>query len=225
MDPCADASRGCAVIMPEAMVDGETITEEEASAPGWIDAFRRREKSSTTTTGRTASTRIGALRTGTVTRVAAVSRLPNSQRITTMSSYTPERAWIYVATITAQQLQIQELTRQLPAALAHQSSLAPPLSPAPTPYTLSSPAPAEKSINTAPSAASSRAYSPTRKPPQKRRSPFSDTIAPHERDVVRETACFLESFKQRIMSCFTRLEKRVALSTRTWPPSTPTSPP
>ncbi|KAL3244200.1 hypothetical protein MRX96_047238 [Rhipicephalus microplus] len=52
MDPCADASRGCAVIMLEAMVDGKTITEEEASVPGWIDAIRRREKSSTTTTGR-----------------------------------------------------------------------------------------------------------------------------------------------------------------------------
>ncbi|KAL3243678.1 hypothetical protein MRX96_020117 [Rhipicephalus microplus] len=30
--------------MPEAMVDGETITEEEASAPGWINAIRRRSK-------------------------------------------------------------------------------------------------------------------------------------------------------------------------------------
>ncbi|KAL3244558.1 hypothetical protein MRX96_047165 [Rhipicephalus microplus] len=41
--------------MPEAMVDGETITEEEASAPGWIDAIRRRGKSSTTTTGKLAA--------------------------------------------------------------------------------------------------------------------------------------------------------------------------
>ncbi|KAL3201374.1 hypothetical protein MRX96_042925 [Rhipicephalus microplus] len=58
-DPCAGASRPCAVIMPEAMVDGETITEEEASAPGWIDAIRPRAKSSTTTTGKPAGARIG----------------------------------------------------------------------------------------------------------------------------------------------------------------------
>ncbi|KAL3241477.1 hypothetical protein MRX96_002587 [Rhipicephalus microplus] len=72
-DPCAGASRPCAVIMPEAMVDGETITEEEASAPGWIDAIRRRAKSSTTTTGKPAGARIGARRTGAVTMVAATS--------------------------------------------------------------------------------------------------------------------------------------------------------
>ncbi|KAH7934523.1 hypothetical protein HPB51_029112 [Rhipicephalus microplus] len=58
------------------MVDGETITEEEASAPGWIEAIRRRAKSSTTTTGKPARARIGARRTGAVTRVAAASRLP-----------------------------------------------------------------------------------------------------------------------------------------------------
>ncbi|KAH7964319.1 hypothetical protein HPB51_024610 [Rhipicephalus microplus] len=58
------------------MVEGETITEEEASAPGWIDAIRRRAKSSTTTTtGKPAGARVGALRTGAVTRVAAASRL------------------------------------------------------------------------------------------------------------------------------------------------------
>ncbi|KAL3212559.1 hypothetical protein MRX96_007971 [Rhipicephalus microplus] len=62
--------------MPEAMVDGETITEEEASAPGWIDAIRLRANSSTTTTGKPAGTRIGARRTGAVMRVAAASRLP-----------------------------------------------------------------------------------------------------------------------------------------------------
>ncbi|KAL1474924.1 hypothetical protein MTO96_037661 [Rhipicephalus appendiculatus] len=62
--------------MPEAMVDGETITDEEASASGWIDAIRRRAKSSTTTTGKPAGARIGALRTGAATRVAAASRLP-----------------------------------------------------------------------------------------------------------------------------------------------------
>ncbi|KAL3218289.1 hypothetical protein MRX96_031617 [Rhipicephalus microplus] len=62
--------------MLEAMVDGETITEEEASAPGWIEAIRRRAKSSTTTTGKPARARIGARRTGAVTRVAAASRLP-----------------------------------------------------------------------------------------------------------------------------------------------------
>ncbi|KAH6938456.1 hypothetical protein HPB50_009390 [Hyalomma asiaticum] len=116
------------------------------------------------------------------------------------------------ATITAQQLQIQELTRQLQAALARLSSPAPPPpSPAPTPpQTPSPPAPAEESMNTAPSVASSRASSPTRRPPHKRRSPSSDAIAPHERNVVRETACFLESFEQRIMTRFTRLEERVA---------------
>ncbi|KAL3226313.1 hypothetical protein MRX96_025213 [Rhipicephalus microplus] len=53
--------------MSEAIVDGETITEEEASAPGWIDAIRRRAKSSTTTTGKPAGARIGARRTGAVT--------------------------------------------------------------------------------------------------------------------------------------------------------------
>ncbi|KAL3182582.1 hypothetical protein MRX96_034507 [Rhipicephalus microplus] len=61
--------------MTEAMVNGEMITEEEASAPGWIDAIRRREKSSTTTTGKPAGACIGARRTGAVTRVAAASRL------------------------------------------------------------------------------------------------------------------------------------------------------
>ncbi|KAL1486981.1 hypothetical protein MTO96_031137 [Rhipicephalus appendiculatus] len=80
--------------MPEAMVDGETITDEEASAPGWIDAIRRRAKSSTTTTGKPAGARIGALRTGAATRVAAASRLPRCQRIITVSSSAPEVAWI-----------------------------------------------------------------------------------------------------------------------------------
>ncbi|KAH8031188.1 hypothetical protein HPB51_013645 [Rhipicephalus microplus] len=58
------------------MMEGETITEEEASVPGWIDDIRRRAKSSTTTTGKPAGARIGARRTGAVTRVAAASRLP-----------------------------------------------------------------------------------------------------------------------------------------------------
>ncbi|KAH7958003.1 hypothetical protein HPB51_012064 [Rhipicephalus microplus] len=58
------------------MVDGETITEQGTSAPGWIDAIRRRAKSSTTTTGKLAGACIGALRTGAVTKVAAASRLP-----------------------------------------------------------------------------------------------------------------------------------------------------
>ncbi|KAL3184311.1 hypothetical protein MRX96_032112 [Rhipicephalus microplus] len=62
--------------MLEAMVDGKTITKKEASAPGWIDDNRRLAKSSTTTTGKPASARIGTLRTGAVTRVAAASRLP-----------------------------------------------------------------------------------------------------------------------------------------------------
>ncbi|KAH7973271.1 hypothetical protein HPB52_023336 [Rhipicephalus sanguineus] len=96
------------------------------------------------------------------------------------------------ATIAAQQLQIQELSLQLQAALAP-----------------------EESMNTAPSAASSRASSPTRRPPHKRRSPSSDAIAPHERDVVRETASFLEAFEQRFMARFARLEERVvAIDTR-----------
>ncbi|KAH8042496.1 hypothetical protein HPB51_023544 [Rhipicephalus microplus] len=58
------------------MVDEKTITKKEASAPGWIDDNRRLAKSSTTTTGKPASARIGTLRTGAVTRVAAASRLP-----------------------------------------------------------------------------------------------------------------------------------------------------
>ncbi|KAH7973578.1 hypothetical protein HPB49_002807 [Dermacentor silvarum] len=75
------------------------------------------------------------------------------------------------ATIAAQQLQIQELSRQLQAALARLSSPAPstPPSPATAPsQTPSQPAPAEEPMNTAPSAASSRASSPTRHPPHKR---------------------------------------------------------
>ncbi|KAH7946882.1 hypothetical protein HPB52_005644 [Rhipicephalus sanguineus] len=62
--------------MPEAMVEGEPITHEEASAPGWIDAIGRRAISSATTTGKPAGASIGALRTGAATRVAAASRLP-----------------------------------------------------------------------------------------------------------------------------------------------------
>ncbi|KAL1485623.1 hypothetical protein MTO96_047280 [Rhipicephalus appendiculatus] len=65
-------------------------------------------------------------------------------------------------------------------------------------------------MNTAPSGASSRASSPTHRPPHKHRSPSSDAIGPHEPEVVRETACFLEAFKQRVMTRFTRLEERVA---------------
>ncbi|KAH7967843.1 hypothetical protein HPB52_002914 [Rhipicephalus sanguineus] len=62
--------------MPEAMVEGEPITHEEASAPGWIDAIRRRATSSTTTTSKPAGASVGALRTGAASRVAAASRLP-----------------------------------------------------------------------------------------------------------------------------------------------------
>ncbi|KAL3209963.1 hypothetical protein MRX96_052304 [Rhipicephalus microplus] len=51
--------------------------KKEASVPGWIDAIRRRAKSSTTITGKPAGAHIGALRTGAVTRVAAPSRLPS----------------------------------------------------------------------------------------------------------------------------------------------------
>ncbi|KAH7979841.1 hypothetical protein HPB49_011573 [Dermacentor silvarum] len=76
------------------------------------------------------------------------------------------------ATIAAQQLQIQELSRQLHAALAP-----------------------EEPMNTAPSAASSRAS--------------SDDVAP-ERDIVRKTACFLEAFEQCVMARFVRLEERIA---------------
>ncbi|KAH8024485.1 hypothetical protein HPB51_025112 [Rhipicephalus microplus] len=57
------------------MVNGERITEGEASAPGWIDAIRRRAKSLTTTTGKPAGARFGARPTGAMTRVAAASRL------------------------------------------------------------------------------------------------------------------------------------------------------
>ncbi|KAH7978707.1 hypothetical protein HPB49_006404 [Dermacentor silvarum] len=104
------------------------------------------------------------------------------------------------ATIAAQQLQIQELSRQLQAALAR---LYPPSQTPPQP------APAEEPMNTAPSAASSRASSPTRHPPHKRRSPSSDDVAP-ERDIVCKTACFLEAFEQRVMVRFVRLEERSA---------------
>ncbi|XP_049274235.1 uncharacterized protein LOC125759460 [Rhipicephalus sanguineus] len=121
------------------------------------------------------------------------------------------------AAIAAQQLQIQELSLQLQAALARLFSPAPPPpSPAPAPTRMPSPpVPAEESMNTAPSAASSRASSPTRRPPHKRRSPSSDAIAPHERDVVRETVSFLEAFEQRFTARFARLEERVvAIDTR-----------
>lgn len=64
-------------------------------------------------------------------------------------------------------------------------------------------------MNTAPSAASSRASSPTRHPPHKRRSPSSDDVAP-ERDIVRKTTSFLEAFEQRVMARFVRLEERIA---------------
>ncbi|KAH7977840.1 hypothetical protein HPB49_003717 [Dermacentor silvarum] len=112
------------------------------------------------------------------------------------------------ATIAAQQLQIQELSSQLQAALARLSSPAP--SPPPCPATAPSqtppqPAPAEEPMNTAPSAASSRASSPSRHPPHKRRSPSSDDVAP-ERDSVCKTDCFLEAFEQRVMARFVRLE-------------------
>ncbi|KAH7953745.1 hypothetical protein HPB49_011819 [Dermacentor silvarum] len=70
------------------------------------------------------------------------------------------------------------------------------------------PAPAELPMNTAPSATSSRASSPTRCPPHKRRSPSSDDVEP-ERDIVRQTACFLEAFEQRVMARFAQLEERI----------------
>ncbi|KAL1473071.1 hypothetical protein MTO96_038943 [Rhipicephalus appendiculatus] len=60
--------------MPEAMVEGEPITKDEATAP--IDAIRLLATSSTTTTGKPGGALIGALRTGTATGVADVSRLP-----------------------------------------------------------------------------------------------------------------------------------------------------
>lgn len=114
------------------------------------------------------------------------------------------------ATIAAQQLQIQELSRQLQAALARLSSPAPPPSPTPTPTKPPAPpASAVEPMNTAPSAASSCASSPARCPPHKRRSPSSDAVA-SERDVVRHTASFLEAFEQRIMVRFAQLEERVA---------------
>ncbi|KAH7967063.1 hypothetical protein HPB49_022130 [Dermacentor silvarum] len=114
--------------------------------------------------------------------------------------------------IAAQQLQIQELSRQLQAAQARLSSPAP--SPPPCPATAASQtppqlAPAVEPMNTAPSTASSRASSPTRDPPHKRRSPSSDDVAP-ERDIVRKTAFFLEAFEQRVMARFVRLEERIA---------------
>ncbi|KAH7980193.1 hypothetical protein HPB49_013729 [Dermacentor silvarum] len=116
------------------------------------------------------------------------------------------------ATIAAQQLQIQELSRQLQAALARLSSPAPSPSPCPATAPSQTPsqlAPAEEPMNTVPSAASSRASSPTRHPPHKRRSPSSDDVAP-ERDIVRKTTSFLEAFEQRVMACFVRLKERIA---------------
>ncbi|KAH7949392.1 hypothetical protein HPB49_009301 [Dermacentor silvarum] len=116
------------------------------------------------------------------------------------------------ATIAAQQLQIQELSRMLQAALARLSSPAPSPSPCPATTPSQTPpqlAPAEEPMNTAPSAASSRASSPTRHPPHKRRSTSSDDVAP-ERDIVRKTTSFLEAFEQRVMARFVRLEDRIA---------------
>ncbi|KAH7958820.1 hypothetical protein HPB49_005435 [Dermacentor silvarum] len=116
------------------------------------------------------------------------------------------------ATIAAQQIQIQELSRQLQAALARLSSPAPSPRPCPAPapsQTTPQMAPAEAPMNTAPSAASSRASSPSRRPPHKCRSPSSDDVAP-ERETILKTACFLEAFEQRVMARFARLEERVA---------------
>ncbi|KAH7931834.1 hypothetical protein HPB49_025831 [Dermacentor silvarum] len=116
------------------------------------------------------------------------------------------------ATIAAQQLQIQELSRQLQAALARLSSPAPSPSPCPATAPSQTPpqlAPAEEPMNTAPLAASSRASSPTRHPPHKRRSPSSDDVSA-ERDIVRKTTSFLEAFEQRVMARFVRLEERIA---------------
>ncbi|KAH7953446.1 hypothetical protein HPB49_008706 [Dermacentor silvarum] len=87
------------------------------------------------------------------------------------------------ATIAAQQLQIQELSHHLQAALPRLSTPAP--SPPPCPatapsQTLPQPAPAEEPMNTAPSVASSRASSATLHPPHKCRSPSSDDVAPEQ---------------------------------------------
>ncbi|KAH7980672.1 hypothetical protein HPB49_018148 [Dermacentor silvarum] len=115
-------------------------------------------------------------------------------------------------------------TTTSPAALARLSYPAPSAPPCPATapsQTPPQPAPAEEPMNTAPLAASSRASSPTRHPPHKRRSPSSDDVAP-ERDIVRKTACFLEAFEQRriasvdnrvatIESHLTALDTRVAV--------------
>ncbi|XP_049518660.1 uncharacterized protein LOC125943408 [Dermacentor silvarum] len=73
--------------MPE--VEGEPITQEEASAPGWIEAIRRR---ATTTTGKPAGARIGEpeLRRG----LQPPAGSPRCQRIITVSSSTTEVDWI-----------------------------------------------------------------------------------------------------------------------------------
>ncbi|XP_049520575.1 xyloside xylosyltransferase 1-like [Dermacentor silvarum] len=79
--------------MPEAMVEGGAITQEEASAPGWIEAIRRRATSSTTITGSQPAPAL-ALLTGAATRVAAASRLPPLPTDHHVSSSVPEVDWI-----------------------------------------------------------------------------------------------------------------------------------
>ncbi|KAH7980914.1 hypothetical protein HPB49_020056 [Dermacentor silvarum] len=118
------------------------------------------------------------------------------------------------ATIAAQQLQIQELSRQLQAALARLSSPAP--SPPPCPAT----APSQTPPQPAPAVLGANEHGtlgmrhrapplPPATPPHKRRSPSSDDVAP-ERDIVRKTTSLLEAFEQRVMARFVRLEERIA---------------
>ncbi|KAH8039362.1 hypothetical protein HPB51_005692 [Rhipicephalus microplus] len=68
-------SHRCAAIMPEAMLDGE-LTTEEANAPGWIAAHKKRPASPPQATGQQYRVPTGALYAGALKKIAATSRLP-----------------------------------------------------------------------------------------------------------------------------------------------------
>ncbi|KAL1435680.1 hypothetical protein MTO96_010974 [Rhipicephalus appendiculatus] len=63
--------------MPEAMVEGEVITQEEASSPGWINAHKKRPASLLQATGKQHCAPAGAKYAGALKKVAAASRLPS----------------------------------------------------------------------------------------------------------------------------------------------------
>ncbi|KAH7964053.1 hypothetical protein HPB51_027707 [Rhipicephalus microplus] len=61
--------------MPEATVDGEVITEEEANAPVWIAAHKKHPENPLEATGKQHRVPAGALYTGATKKVAAASLL------------------------------------------------------------------------------------------------------------------------------------------------------